>query len=192
MPSANWRRWREAEAAYAAAIERGQDDVSVWYSRALLALRRGDPGGYRATCAEALRRFGGAEPALTAGMTALTCALAPDAGVDLVRAVRLAERAVAVLPGNYTCRLALGAVLYRAGRWQEAVRHLDKAAARQSLPVSAWLLLALAHQHLGHAGQARQWLDRAAAHLDRPGKVQRSPGWNESRPDCCATRPRPR
>jgi tetratricopeptide (TPR) repeat protein len=59
----------------------------------------------------------------------------------------------------------LGAALYRAGRYDEAIRRLEEAIqARpggQGIP-SDWLLLAMAHHRLGHRELARRWLERLA------------------------------
>jgi hypothetical protein len=55
-----------------------------------------------------------------------------------------------------------GAVLYRAGRHASAVRQLNEAVAVHGTGmVEDWLFLSLAHQRLGHAAEAKKWLDRA-------------------------------
>src|SRR5262245_13920490 len=56
----------------------------------------------------------------------------------------------------------LGAALYRAGRYDEAIRRLEEGIRLQggeSLPVD-WAFLAMAHHRLGHRAEARRWLDR--------------------------------
>src|SRR5262249_18513324 len=57
-----------------------------------------------------------------------------------------------------------GLVLYRAGRYAEAVRQLDQACKVHGQGGNAypWLCLALAHQRLGHAAEARRWLEKSA------------------------------
>jgi tetratricopeptide (TPR) repeat protein len=78
------------------------------------------------------------------------------------RAVALAEKAVAVSPmyGNIN---TLGTVLYRAGRFEEAIRKLQEGMKLHGQNGNAWdwLFLAMAHHRLGHASEARQWLNRA-------------------------------
>jgi hypothetical protein len=54
----------------------------------------------------------------------------------------------------------LGAILYRAGRFEEAIRQLRRAGelhGADGTPFDA-LFLAMAHHQLGHAEEARRWL----------------------------------
>jgi hypothetical protein len=78
-------------------------------------------------------------------------------------------------------------MLYRAGRFQEAVRRLkeadlesaaydalaDTSPQQQAARVYAWLFLAMAHDRLGGAEEARQWLDRSARWIDQA--IEQSP-----------------
>ncbi|MHB9077773.1 MAG: tetratricopeptide repeat protein [Pirellulaceae bacterium] len=69
----------------------------------------------------------------------------------------------------------LGAVLYRAGRFDEALVHLSEADALAQNPSKAhgmspahtWFFLAMTRQRLGHAEEAKQWLDKAVAWTDK-------------------------
>lgn len=56
----------------------------------------------------------------------------------------------------------LGAALYRTGHFKAAVQRLDEArqARGEGFTPNERLYLAMAHHHLGHAAEARQWLDR--------------------------------
>src|SRR5262249_60567827 len=87
--------------------------------------------------------------------TAWMCAFAPQAVPDPALPVRLAERAVGV--GRQWEQLnTLGAVLYRAGRHEEAIQRLTEsmhANPPEGTP-SDWLFLAMAHPQLGHRGRA--------------------------------------
>jgi WD40 repeat protein/tetratricopeptide (TPR) repeat protein len=148
------------------------DESSIWYRAALVHLAGGDRNGYRAACAGILKHFGGANASgVRAVFTAWTCALAPDALEDLAPALALAERLQAEQPKDPMAATALGALLYRAGRFAEAVARLDAAEQlpedRRTSPIYGWLFLAMAHHHLGHADEARRWLDRAAAAIDK-------------------------
>ena len=65
-----------------------------------------------------------------------------------------------------------GALAYRAGRFQEAVPLLERSLRANPKPGAAvlnWLWLALAHQRLGKAEEARRWLGKAQAWLDQYG-----------------------
>jgi hypothetical protein len=63
----------------------------------------------------------------------------------------------------------LGGVLFRAGKWEEAIRQLNEAIKAEGKGGTAtdWLFLAMAHYRGGYAGEARKWLNKALAHLDR-------------------------
>ena len=86
---------------------------------------------------------------------------------NLERAVRLAESALQredPKSPNHPDRLnTFGAALYRAGRFEEAIRRLEKAIqARGSghgAPID-WPFLAMAHHRLGQRDQAWHWLER--------------------------------
>ena len=69
----------------------------------------------------------------------------------------IAERAAADSPRNQARLLTLGAALYRAHRYQDAVRKLNEAA-----KVSA------------NEGSAREWLFLAMAHYRESGKAAAS------------------
>ena len=50
----------------------------------------------------------------------------------------------------------LGAALYRAGRFQEAIRSLEGG----QVWLEARAFLAMSHARMGHRNEARRWLDR--------------------------------
>jgi tetratricopeptide (TPR) repeat protein len=83
---------------------------------------------------------------------------------DRAAPVRLAERAVNGAPeaAKPTYLNTLGAALYRAGRFQEAISRLEEDIRKrggESLPQD-WTFLALAHHQLGHHVEARAFLDQ--------------------------------
>ena len=94
--------------------------------------------------------------------------------------VRLAELAVNGAPEPLKGAIlnTLGAALYRAGRFAEAVRRLEEGI-QQSKGVSReadWVFLAMAHHRLGHHDEARRWLDRFR---DRRPRLAPSAFWGE-------------
>jgi WD40 repeat protein/tetratricopeptide (TPR) repeat protein/tRNA A-37 threonylcarbamoyl transferase component Bud32 len=136
---------------------------------------------------------------VTAATVAWTCALAPNAvtGYDplsrlnqsfgagqyfetvLARAepdayaglVRLAQRATAELPRDYVVARACGAILYRAGQYENAVTQFATAARMRREPApSVWLFLAMAHHQLKHDEEARAWLKEAATWIDQTAR----------------------
>jgi hypothetical protein len=86
--------------------------------------------------------------------------------------------------------------LYRAGRFEEAVTRLTEAAELTCHPYRTnvqhtWYFLAMAHHRLGHADEARRWLDKGLRGTEEalkspgetPGKSGNaagvlSPNWN--------------
>jgi tetratricopeptide (TPR) repeat protein len=144
-------RWAEAAAAFTRAIEYGDDDFETWHHHLVLRLKAGDLDGYRKACAELVARFGSDGDRETVNFIAWSCALGPDAVADLACLRRSVEAAVARQPRNYPLRNTLGALLYRASQYQEAIRTLDQAVALHGhggTPFD-WLFLAMAHHRLG-------------------------------------------
>ena len=73
------------------------------------------------------------------------------------------RKAVAAEPNNAAYRDSLGWVLYRLGRYPEAVAELEKAAAGKDPDATVLDHLGDAQQKLGQAEKARQTWRRAAA-----------------------------
>jgi tetratricopeptide (TPR) repeat protein len=164
-------RWAEVDADFAAAIERGAEGVNPWYVHALLRLQLGDVEGYRRTCEQMLERFARIADLESLQLAASTCSYAPEAVADLARPLSLAEKAIALDPQDQWSHDAAGRILYRAGRYEEAVRRLGEA-------------VELVNKHLGHTDAARSWLEKAGAWIDqelaKPSDAGGSPlVWNQ-------------
>ena len=131
-----------------------------------------DIEGYRKACGTLLQLVGTTDDPATANDVAWTVVLARDALPNYDQAVQLAEKAVAQAPGNFNYLRTLGAVLYRARRFDAAVEKLNEAA-KDPLPSGEfsnafnWLFLAMTHHRLGHTDEARRWLDKAVERIDR-------------------------
>lgn len=168
--NAERRHWEQAAAGFARSIELGPKNVDIYYGAAVLRLRERDLPAYRATCEAAARRFGKARDAYTLGYLARTCSLAPLAVKDLDEPVRWARAAATDQPRNADLQSTLGAILYRAGRFEEAVRHLEEAVAirgDRGNPIDR-LFLAMAHARSGRQSTARKWLTKEISVPDRP------------------------
>jgi WD40 repeat protein/serine/threonine protein kinase/tetratricopeptide (TPR) repeat protein len=166
------RQWDKAAADYARAVQGWPDGniLGLWYPHALLRLTVGDAKGYRQACRKLLEGAGGSvEPAQSfiAGRVVWACVVAPDALDDYAPLLILAEKAVTLDRHNYPCARALGGALLRAGRLEPAVKQLQKALSLQPGATSASLLLAMAHHRLGHADDARRWLDKAVQKIEQ-------------------------
>jgi tetratricopeptide (TPR) repeat protein len=83
-------------------------------------------------------------------------------------AVRLAQRAVALVPRAGIYWNTLGVAQYRAGDWNAALTALGKSMElREGGESYDWFFLAMAHWQLGQKEQARCWYDKAVAWMDK-------------------------
>jgi serine/threonine protein kinase/WD40 repeat protein/Flp pilus assembly protein TadD len=153
------------------------------YLQAVANLKAGDAAGYRAACggiAERLPPVGPKLPAGEANAAAMAFALGPNATGDWTKPVAWIDHALARLAaaekanpdkkdGLRRERHALlntrGAVLYRAGRFEESAKTL-----REGMSFHAdggefhdWLFLALAEHRLGRAAAAGEAAVKARA-----------------------------
>ena len=167
----------QAAADLAQAVARQIDEPETWRRHALFVVRQGDLDSYRRTCRQLLERFADRTDPETARTVQEALVLAP----------------AALPPGEWplpgprdprtgNLRHAAGgpvlhaAVLYRLGRYREAIARMDETL-RAYPPAGAdrpnegtvidWLFRAMAHQQLGEAAEARRWLDRALARIDQ-------------------------
>ncbi len=152
--------------------------MSAWCCHALVCLKAGDPVGYRRICTRLLQEAGPQSHPGLANAVAWICAVGPDAVSDWSRPIALAELALkqATPQARPDVLNTLGAILYRAGRYQEAVARLREsiqAKGGKGLPQD-WVFLALAQHRLGETTEARQLLDKVKqAKVADPGAI-----WN--------------
>jgi WD40 repeat protein/tetratricopeptide (TPR) repeat protein/predicted Ser/Thr protein kinase len=155
-------RWRPAADDLTKAVGGGTAIPEVWHAQALAQLATDRREAYRRISADLLERFDQTRDANVANDVVWTCVVGPAAGVDHGRCVHMMETADAgQMP--ITHLKTLGAALYRAGRFEEAVRRLDEAIARGKGGTAwDWLFLAMSYHRLGRADEARQAPERAA------------------------------
>jgi WD40 repeat protein/Tfp pilus assembly protein PilF len=182
-------QWDKAAADLAQALGLKPDDPLIRYRLALTRLGARDLAGYRSACAALLEHFGQLEhlgEADLPDMARWALVLAPGAVNDLGRPVQMAEPALRSDPKTGWDSTILGAALYRAGRFAEAVQRLteasaacDQAASKPIVysPAYTWFFLAMAHQRLGHAEEARRWLDKGIKGMEQETQNNSLP-WN--------------
>jgi tetratricopeptide (TPR) repeat protein len=191
-------RWKKAagDFAQAAALDRNTPIFRYWL--ALTHLELGNRAGYRKVCAAMVKRFTRDPSSEAASWTVWTCLLAPDAVADWKPLIELARRSLAARPkspspnGDRTPQMQescprlgtgpksyhrlnhLGMVLYRAGRYQEAVKPLaeaEKAFQRVKKPrapiVYNRLFQAMNEHRLGRGESAGKWLRKALDEIER-------------------------
>jgi tetratricopeptide (TPR) repeat protein len=145
------------------------DDGHFWFEYAALSLLSGDRPGYARACAH-LIGASGKKGGPRSYHVARACTLAPDAVADAALPGRLAEKELQAAARQYWSLTEQGALAYRAGRFQQAAPLFEQSVKLDPRPGRAvlnWLWLALAHQRLGKAEEARRWLAKAQTWLDQ-------------------------
>jgi tetratricopeptide (TPR) repeat protein len=188
--------WDRAVARYAQAFDKkAPNDPYAWFEYACLRLQVGDAADYRKLCGRMRERFGASQDVEEVALLAHTCVLAPGGG-DAATALRLAERRLALtLPPSHHHAWSVhlvGLAYYRAGQDQKAIEWLTKGLKvgpdwrlpGGQLQVLGWLVLALAHDRLGQAAEARKCFDKAEQWLKEKTRNQLNqgarvapPGW---------------
>jgi WD40 repeat protein/serine/threonine protein kinase len=142
------------------------DDLRSRYRQVLVLMTAGDVEGQRWAISELLERFQGTTDRHTANSVAWLCVLASGAVTHPLVPVRLAEIAVQRATADANSLNTLGAALYRASRFDDAIRRLKEgiqARSGASVPQD-WAFLAMVHHRLGHRDEACRWLDRLRNH----------------------------
>jgi WD40 repeat protein/serine/threonine protein kinase/tetratricopeptide (TPR) repeat protein len=158
-------RWDQVAAALNAAGERGTLPLIYRHHQALVCVRAGDRAAYRRVCAGQVQEAGPTPSGDLGNAVAWVCVLGPDAVDDFSRPIALAEAAVRQAPPHLKAGIlnTLGAVLYRAGRFRDAIDRLNEGIKLTGTQggVHDWIFLAMAHYRLGETAGARKFLARA-------------------------------
>ena len=170
--------WTEAGRAINEAVRLQPDNLEYRRHQILALLAAGDHTGLRRARTDMFDRFRMTRDFSVANSVAWSSALAAGEEPNLSETIRLAELAVNAEPGDGDVLNTLGAALYRAGRFAEAVRRLDEAIQKRRgvSKEDDWEFLAMAHHRLGHDDEARRWLDQFR---DRRPNVDPSAFWSE-------------
>lgn len=169
----------KAASDFAAAAGLEPNNSTLRYLEAMAKLAAGDTDGYRETCAGMLEQFSQTDNPDTAYWAAWTCVLAPEAVGDFDQPMALAQKAS---QGSFpvdSCRRTVASLLYRAGRFDEALASLQEQAsedAGQTSPAYAWFFLAMTHHRLGHTDESHEWLDKAIAQAEQ--EIANNASWN--------------
>jgi tetratricopeptide (TPR) repeat protein len=165
------------------------------YHHAVACLKAGDDAGYRAACAGMAERLPRGEPKMShheSNSAARAATLGPNATDNWARALSWTDHALARLVEIEKARPALkelirrerhnfsstqGAVLYRAGRFEEAAKVLQEGMrlSPDGSDFHDWLFLALAEHRLGHADSAKEAAVKARA---AGRKAKAGPMWD--------------
>jgi tetratricopeptide (TPR) repeat protein len=157
------RRYVEAVLCSAKHVELASHDPYAWYEHAIAQLGTGDVTGYRQTCAATLDRFGATKNPDVANRLCYASVPVPDALTDLKRLIPLAEIAAMLGPGNVRI---LGAVRFRVGDYENAIKCLEGTIKTQPPRAWDWLFLAMAHHRCNNTNQAEACLEKAVRWID--------------------------
>jgi WD40 repeat protein/tetratricopeptide (TPR) repeat protein len=195
--------WKRAATLLTALAVKPDVPTQVRALQAVACLKARDAAGYRAACAgiaERLPPVGPELPVLEAHTAASAFAVGPNAADDWARPLAWIEHALARLdaaekanpaakdqlrPYRHAFLNTRGAVLFRAGRFEESANVLREGMSLHpgGGEVQDWLFLALAEYRLGHADAAKEAAAkaRAAQAGTKPGPV-----WDKAEIDLLA------
>src|SRR5262249_24064907 len=144
---AEQQQWREAADDFTRTSELDPEHPMAGYLAALLRLQAGDTAGYRNYCSVLLDKALKTRNPLQANNLVWACTLAPGAVPDPKPLVERMENEFQTGPAPWTYSSTLGAVLYRAGRFDDAVRRIEEGLQLQGKggTPQEWLFLAIAH-----------------------------------------------
>jgi predicted Zn-dependent protease len=175
--------WKRAAALFTTLARNSNLPIQVRYLQAVSCLKAGDPAGYRAACAGIGKQVPPVGPGLSpyeAVNAALAFSAGPNATDDWTKPLAWIDHSLARLlafeKANPDKKDALrrdrhlflstrGAVLFRAGRFEEAAKVLREGMSfhPDGEEFRDWLFLALAEHRLGHANAAKQAAAKARA-----------------------------
>ena len=151
------KQYDEAMAIYDAALEDGYD-MELLYTRAMLAEQMGRIDLLERDLRQIIER----EPDNSQALNALGYTLA-DRTERFEEALGLVERALVISPNDFYILDSMGWVMYRLGRFEEAINYLEKARAIRDDPeVAAHLGEVL--WVMGNKEEARELLQNAIKH----------------------------
>ncbi len=150
------------------AIRNIPDDSVVWIDLGRCLVEIGDHSAWRKLNADLVERLGNSRSVEIRWDIARACVLAPEGTVDRELPVHLAELALQEASPNsrWSYLITLGAALYRADRFEQAIERLDESLRLRDGTdrPERNAYLAMAHARLGHRAEALRWLDRLRNH----------------------------
>jgi tetratricopeptide (TPR) repeat protein len=155
-------QWDQAAADFARGITSAPPESEEWFEHACLRLIIGDTTGYRAFVQEMRRREGQTTNPIVAYVLARSCVQSAEPGIEPEQVIRWAESTLRDSRPAWYLQV-VGAAHYRAGHFDQAIKWVEESNTAYSSSVSDAdlqnrLVLAMAHERLGHAVQARALL----------------------------------
>jgi tetratricopeptide (TPR) repeat protein len=177
---ANTKRWPLALRDYqrAISIEEHQAIARAWHSIGILQLKLGLFDDYRLTCTEVLQTFEKSEKPDDTTNAVRTCTLAPNSLDDYELAISIQKKVAEQHPTHHRYVSGCGAILYRAGEYQQALDYLNQAEELLEGHASDSFLLAMVHYNLGHRERAAEYFAKGEAWL-RQHEATRPSYWGD-------------
>jgi eukaryotic-like serine/threonine-protein kinase len=180
-PFAETRDWKQAAAELNRGGEWQRSDMFLCFSNALARLLSGDVEGYA--------RLTAVMPVLPSSKLSRwsrldvlrTCTLHPRGTAEPAALIPLAQSAYNEEANNWTAQ-NLGMAHFRAGKFEESLRWMEKARKLGEHYV-LFPALAMTHHRFGHAEEARLWLNKADAffrdNVPASGERFKGPFWQD-------------
>jgi WD40 repeat protein/tetratricopeptide (TPR) repeat protein len=158
-------RWDQAARDLERGVESAPPDSEEWFEHACLRVLVGDREGYRRLVRSMQQRAAGTKDHVVTSILVRSCNLASERVVEPGEVVGWAEEAVTGGSKAWDPQV-LGTALYRAGRFEEAIKRLGElitspSGKQETGPSGAQirLVLAMAHHRMGNATKAHALLD---------------------------------
>jgi len=157
------QRWAEAAADIGQLVRLQPEDLALRHHQMLLLATAGERDQLQRARSDLLDRVGRTAIAADANAAAWYCSLAPGMEDRLEALVRLVELGADGAGGPQKGRLlnTVGAAMYRAGRFEDAIRRVDEGIQLKggTSEPRDWVFLAMAHHRLGHRDFAHRYLE---------------------------------
>jgi tetratricopeptide (TPR) repeat protein len=167
---AELQQFDSALADFEQSVQRGMRGANNLYSIAVLYLNAGRLDDYRRICRLTLEQIEPKTNSININTRVWTCSIIEPTVADPAQLIAFMETALANADSGDKSTLlnTFGLVLYRAGRFDDAVTSVQQSMQARSGDgaITDWLILALSHHKLGHSDQSRKWLEKAAAWID--------------------------
>lgn len=174
--------WATAREALERLLQRSTKNINAVFLfwSVLLAANDQDQITLARDCEQIIGEFKSTTVQLDAFFTAWTCALAPAGLRDYGPAILLARQAVRSDPKGQQAMNGLGAILMRAGQYDEATQRLESVlmmqASNQTSTTYTLYFLAMTQHHLGNHDAAHTLLANANAATET--ELSAGPVWN--------------
>ena len=162
-------KWQQAADDFATIVKLEPRSYADGIVLACLRLKLNDRTAYDKAGADLLRTHSSSDDPTVSEYAAHYLALVPGAEPQLKQAIALARKNLQRVKIDRVGYLRwLGAALFRAGEYMDAIQTLEAAVAAQKNegePVD-WLFMAMAHHQSGDLPEAKRWFEKASKRLE--------------------------